>query len=270
MKTAVRTTERCEQIPQKLTAPHKIRKPRTAFTLIELLTVIVIIGILAGILLPVVGFVRENARTVHCLSNLRQLGIAAITYASENKSQLPPNIADATPPATGVLTYAAILLPYTGSNASSDVVACSDPNSVYRCPAATERISTNTLPDYSANERYAPYQTQGVLARQAWGTFVPNIKIEEIGRPSKVILFLDAFSRANIRNGSWLDGVRWNGGTVSWPNVSHFGEAYPENGAAPRHKGKFNVVFCDGHSLSISWNDPRLRDTNYLNSLISP
>jgi prepilin-type N-terminal cleavage/methylation domain-containing protein/prepilin-type processing-associated H-X9-DG protein len=61
-----------------------------AFTLIELLTVIAIIGILATILIPVVGRVRESAKGSLCRSNLRQIGIAAHLYAAENDDLLPP------------------------------------------------------------------------------------------------------------------------------------------------------------------------------------
>ncbi|MDR1284314.1 MAG: prepilin-type N-terminal cleavage/methylation domain-containing protein [Opitutaceae bacterium] len=60
-----------------------------AFTLVELLTVIAIIGILAAILVPTVAVVREKGRTAVCVSNLRQVGIALVTYATDNKGRLP-------------------------------------------------------------------------------------------------------------------------------------------------------------------------------------
>jgi len=62
---------------------------RSAFTLIELLTVIAIIGILAAILIPTVGRVRSKARTAQCVSNLRQIGMAALLYADDHKGLLP-------------------------------------------------------------------------------------------------------------------------------------------------------------------------------------
>ncbi len=59
------------------------------FTLIELLTVIAIIGILAAIIIPTVGKVRETARRSVDSSNLRQIGQAALIYASDNRDSLP-------------------------------------------------------------------------------------------------------------------------------------------------------------------------------------
>ena len=64
---------------------------RRAFTLIELLTVIAIIGILAAIILPVVGSVRQKARKAQCSSNLRQVASAYLMYMSDNKNRLPNN-----------------------------------------------------------------------------------------------------------------------------------------------------------------------------------
>ncbi|AHF90406.1 N-terminal cleavage protein [Opitutaceae bacterium TAV5] len=65
------------------------RRPRSAFTLIELLTVIVIIGILAAIIIPVTVKVRSSARRVQCVSNLRQIGIGIANYVTDNKGILP-------------------------------------------------------------------------------------------------------------------------------------------------------------------------------------
>ncbi len=59
------------------------------FTLIELLTVIAIIGILAAILIPVVSRVRESARRANCVSNLRQIAVSSMLFASENNDRLP-------------------------------------------------------------------------------------------------------------------------------------------------------------------------------------
>ena len=65
-----------------------------AFTLIELLVVIAIISLLAAILFPVFGRVRENARRTTCVSNERQMGMAFVQYAQDADETYPTNFSD--------------------------------------------------------------------------------------------------------------------------------------------------------------------------------
>jgi prepilin-type N-terminal cleavage/methylation domain-containing protein/prepilin-type processing-associated H-X9-DG protein len=66
------------------------RKFAPAFTLVELLVVIGIIGVLIAILMPAMQRARQQAKSVQCQSNLRQIGIILQTYCNENRGWLFP------------------------------------------------------------------------------------------------------------------------------------------------------------------------------------
>lgn len=62
---------------------------RRAFTLVELLVVITIIGMLTALLLPAIQAARESGRRAQCMNNARQLTTAALGYESA-RGQFPP------------------------------------------------------------------------------------------------------------------------------------------------------------------------------------
>src|SRR5262245_57444332 len=78
---------------------------RKAFTLIELLVVIAIIAILAAILFPVFAQARERARNASCVSNLKQIGTAAMMYAQDYDEQFLPFGVYTGRPSPGTFVY---------------------------------------------------------------------------------------------------------------------------------------------------------------------
>jgi prepilin-type N-terminal cleavage/methylation domain-containing protein len=74
-------------MPFSLAKPANLR--RSAFTLIEILVVVAIIGILAAILFPVFGRARENARRAACQSNLKQIGLGIAQYSQDYDEAMP-------------------------------------------------------------------------------------------------------------------------------------------------------------------------------------
>ena len=71
---------------------------KTGFTLTELLVVIVIIGLLAGFLLPALSNAREKTRDISCINNLRQLGIIFNIYVEDHDGYLPTSETIIAPP----------------------------------------------------------------------------------------------------------------------------------------------------------------------------
>ncbi|MFA6101965.1 MAG: type II secretion system protein [Victivallaceae bacterium] len=100
-----------------------MRNKQQKFTLVELLTVIAIIAILAGLLFPVMGKIRGKAKLSQCVSNLRQAGIAFSSYMTVSHDTFP--VAAMKPTVnTSDLRIADVLKSYVGNNSK-----------VFQCPS---------------------------------------------------------------------------------------------------------------------------------------
>ena len=72
----------------------KFKKHSNLFTLIELLIVIAIIAILAGMLLPALNKARQKSQSINCVSNLKQIGTATVQYGDDNDDYIVPGRGD--------------------------------------------------------------------------------------------------------------------------------------------------------------------------------
>ncbi|MDR3707990.1 MAG: DUF1559 domain-containing protein [Capsulimonadaceae bacterium] len=117
---------------------------RNGFTLIELLVVIAIIAILAAILFPVFARAREKGRQSVCTSNLRQLGVATLSYAQDYDEIFPSDIASSTGSTVPDGNWAAQLYIYVKSKG------------IYTCPDDNNTASgTNIAYSYGYNSNLA-------------------------------------------------------------------------------------------------------------------
>ncbi len=166
------------------------RRAQHAFTLIELLTVIAIIGILAAIIIPTVGKVRETAQRAVDASNLREIAKAAMVYAADNSDRLPDPQALATsfPGSAAVFRFPAALARQSILTDPSFYFAKNDPQFSGTYPAAILN-PTNAL----RNELDSSFTTSRVLAWE----FVGGLKM---GDPASTPI---AYTRGLTAAGTW-------------------------------------------------------------------
>jgi prepilin-type N-terminal cleavage/methylation domain-containing protein/prepilin-type processing-associated H-X9-DG protein len=230
---------------------------RSAFTLIELLTVIAIIGILAAILIPVVGSVRDRARSAQGLSNLRQLGLAVNLYADDHGERLPPwadfPVATRENPNPTQPRWQWIIAPYTDTR---QIVR--EEGRDYRgmgllhiCPNSQHPVTNPDESTYSVNINLFPARNPTTGAQTA-----QEYLISTVARPSQVIMIADGYqelSGGGANSTFWRSSSGYGGdlmAPVPLPNVNGTPQA---NGAHIEYRqgGSANAVFVDGHAESM-------------------
>lgn len=184
---------------------------RRGFTLIELLVVIAIIAILAGMLLPALGRAKEKARSVQDLNNLKQIGIATISYAHDNEGRVPIDMFR-----QGINTWAEVL--------SKD--------------SAITSSNTFVCPSYKPFEWIAWRFTYGVRLDppgQAALTNGPSVTllVDKIESPSDYMHAADTTSQGQD-------------GATARQFYKFFAVGAVKHVHA-RHSGKANGLFLDGH-----------------------
>ncbi len=162
--------------------PAPPARPR-AFTLIELLTVIAIIGVLAGILIPVVGKVRESARVAQGVSNLRQIGAAVHLYAAQNRDLLPYGT-EYNEGGAAVTDWALRLSAgYIASGLRADYGGGVQRHPIFTDPLARITNPAGTL-HFSAHPRLFPRSDQPATN--------PPMRIGQLRRPAELVMVMDA------------------------------------------------------------------------------
>lgn len=218
-----------------------------AFTLLELLVVVAIIAVLAGMLMPAVGTVRRQAQTLQCASNMRQTGMAMSLYAADNRGTL---FFWAYDNPTGVETTWARKI-YDLQYLDVATTAC--------CPYWGRQIGFNALNQYNGYGFRIFTGVSGLFVNTPAGasypaTYEQDFRLNRVPRSASHAVLADTSDM--------------NPGAIGQQFVEWYA-AYGEGAIHFRHALKSTVLFADNHvegcdkarivsMLTAEYNDPHL------------
>src|SRR5947209_3865270 len=256
----------------------RLRRREKAFTLIELLVVIAIIAILAAILFPVFAQARDKARSATCLSNMKQMGNAAMMYSQDyDENWVPPFKYDASgnPPVRNnnalrwwqdllqpyVKNYQIFQCPSSPGWTFGDAASCKNgANLKGRAPSG---LPCPLVSGYAFNT------TEGWTLTKAWssdavrrnhhgyrewfnndGANWASVTAGEIEDPAGTIWVVDGLD-SEIWKESYFDYCMLPDPRVSVNNNRC--EKGIQNVVADRHSNGFNAAYGDGHAKWVRY-----------------
>ncbi len=201
---------------------------RSAFSLIELLSVLTVTAILVAIAIPALGRVLESSRTSKCSGNLRNIGTAVHLYINDNNGAFPPA-------AQGPFGYWYNLLnPYMeGSNAATGDI---DRPAWQHCPSKKVVGGNHEVVGYGWNQLGFGNRTYGDPPDS--NAFA---SIHKLLNPSEVVIIGDSKDEDVHPENNWEHRYIY-AATGFWRNH------------AQRHNGGGNYLYVDGR---VEWMTPK-------------